>query len=49
MESKEKPKLYKFIINNEVFQDNLTYEETEKLYYDLIDSGYIRIEKEIEQ
>jgi len=38
--------LYKFIINNEVFQDNLTYSEAENLYYDLVDSGYVRIEKQ---
>lgn len=38
--------LYKFIINNEVFQENLTHSEAENLYYDLVDSGYIRIEKQ---
>jgi hypothetical protein len=38
--------LYKFIINNEVFQDNLTYSEAENLFYDLADSGYLRIEKQ---
>ena len=40
--------LYKFIINNEVFQENLTHSEAESLYYDLVDSGYIRIEKQQE-
>ena len=38
--------LYKFLINGEIFQENLTYSETENLYYNLIDSGYIRIEKQ---
>ena len=38
--------LYKFIINNEVFQENLTHLEAENLYYELADSGYVRIEKQ---
>ena len=38
--------LYKFLINGEVFQENLTYLDAENLYYDLVDSGYIRIEKQ---
>lgn len=46
MENQNNNQLYKFIINNEVFQDNLTYSEAENLYYDLVDSGYIRIEKQ---
>ena len=46
MKPEDKPALYRLIINNEVFQDKLTYSQAEALYYDLVDSGYIRVEKE---
>ena len=38
--------LYKFIIKNVVFQENLTHSEAEKLYYELANVWNVRIEKQ---